>query len=162
MSADMPDAGASRKRQIQITPGLFRGAGVSRAFPTNGRYPVSRVWADLFGLCGLSERASGAATGTTCVMRDPASGEFRRGLARRARPKSREIDSMSRVDSILRASRFRALRARAPKGLPHSINAINAFRSREISDFHHLSPVFAPGWASAGGETPAAAGVCMR
>src|SRR3954465_12638242 len=39
MSADMPDAGASRKRQIQITPRLYRVAGVSRAFLTNGRFP---------------------------------------------------------------------------------------------------------------------------
>ena len=43
MSADMPDAGASRKRQIQITPRPFRGAGAFRVFLTNGRYPVSRV-----------------------------------------------------------------------------------------------------------------------
>ena len=43
MSADMPDARASRKRQIQITPRTFRGAGASRAFLTNGRYPVWRV-----------------------------------------------------------------------------------------------------------------------
>ena len=37
MSADMPDAGASRKRQIQITPRLFGCAGASRAFLTTGR-----------------------------------------------------------------------------------------------------------------------------
>jgi hypothetical protein len=43
MSADMPDARASRKRQIQITPRLFRGAGASRAFLTSGPYPVSRI-----------------------------------------------------------------------------------------------------------------------
>src|SRR5207253_5294978 len=43
MSADMPDARASRKRQIQITPRPFRGAGASRAFLTSGRYPISRV-----------------------------------------------------------------------------------------------------------------------
>jgi hypothetical protein len=34
--ADMPDARASRKRQIQITPRPFGGAGASRAFLTNG------------------------------------------------------------------------------------------------------------------------------
>jgi hypothetical protein len=39
----MPDARASRKRQIQITPRLYRDAGASRAFLTNGRYPGSRV-----------------------------------------------------------------------------------------------------------------------
>ena len=33
MSADMPDASASRKRQIQITSRTFRVAGASRAFP---------------------------------------------------------------------------------------------------------------------------------
>jgi hypothetical protein len=33
----MPDARASRKRQIQITPSLYRDTGASRAFPTNGR-----------------------------------------------------------------------------------------------------------------------------
>jgi hypothetical protein len=43
ISADMPDARASRKRQIQITPRPFGGAGASRVFLTNGRYPVSRV-----------------------------------------------------------------------------------------------------------------------
>jgi hypothetical protein len=43
ISADMPDARASRKRQIQITPRPFGGAGASRGFLTNGRYPVSRV-----------------------------------------------------------------------------------------------------------------------
>ena len=43
ISADMPDARASRKRQIQITPRPFRGAVASRAFLANGRYPVSRV-----------------------------------------------------------------------------------------------------------------------
>src|SRR5687768_17877398 len=52
ISADMPDARASRKRQIQITPRPFRGAGASRAFLTSGRYPGSRVWAHLSGLCG--------------------------------------------------------------------------------------------------------------
>jgi hypothetical protein len=39
----MPDASASRKRQIQIAPRTFRGAGGLRAFLANGRYPVSRV-----------------------------------------------------------------------------------------------------------------------
>jgi hypothetical protein len=43
ISADMPDARASRKRQIQITPRPFGGAGASRGFLTNGRYPVSRA-----------------------------------------------------------------------------------------------------------------------
>jgi hypothetical protein len=43
MSADMPDARASRKRQIQITPRPFRGAVASRAFLASGRHPVSRV-----------------------------------------------------------------------------------------------------------------------
>jgi hypothetical protein len=43
MSADMPDAGASRKRQIQITPRPFRGTVASRAFLASGRHPVSRV-----------------------------------------------------------------------------------------------------------------------
>jgi hypothetical protein len=39
----MPDAGASRKRQIQIPPRPFGDVGASRAFLANGRYPVSRV-----------------------------------------------------------------------------------------------------------------------
>src|SRR3954464_2842309 len=43
ISADMRDARASRKRQIQITPRPFGGAGASRGFLANGRYPVSRV-----------------------------------------------------------------------------------------------------------------------
>jgi hypothetical protein len=43
MNADMPDARASRKRQIQITPRPFGGADASRAFLTNGRYPVPRA-----------------------------------------------------------------------------------------------------------------------
>jgi len=55
MSADMPDAGASRKRQIQIAPRLYRVAGASRAFLTNGQFPVSRVSAHLSGLCGLQD-----------------------------------------------------------------------------------------------------------
>ncbi len=46
--ADMPDARASRKRQIQITPRPFGGAGASRVFLTNGRYPVSRVLGTCF------------------------------------------------------------------------------------------------------------------
>ena len=53
ISADMPDTSASRKRQIQITPRTFRGTGASRAFLTDGRYPVSRAWAQVSGLCGL-------------------------------------------------------------------------------------------------------------
>jgi hypothetical protein len=44
ISADMPDTGASRKRQIQITPRLFRDAGASRAFLASSRYSVLRVW----------------------------------------------------------------------------------------------------------------------
>jgi hypothetical protein len=55
MSADMPDARASRKRQIQITPRLFRGAGASRAFLASGPYPVSRISAHLSGLYGLED-----------------------------------------------------------------------------------------------------------
>jgi len=31
-----------------------------------------------------------------------------------------------------------------------------------MSGFHHLSPVFGPGWASLDGETPLAAGASMR
>src|SRR5689334_6880112 len=42
ISADMPDARASRKRQIQITPRPFRGAGALPAFLTNRSYPISR------------------------------------------------------------------------------------------------------------------------
>src|SRR5215212_8851648 len=41
ISADMPEARASRKRQIQITPRPFGGAGASRAF-LHGR-PISRT-----------------------------------------------------------------------------------------------------------------------
>ena len=52
MRADMPDAAASRKRQIQITPRPFRGAGAFRIRLTNGRYPLLRVWARLSGLGG--------------------------------------------------------------------------------------------------------------
>jgi hypothetical protein len=55
ISADMPDARASRKRQIQITARPFGGAGASRGFLTNGRYPVSRVWAHVSGLHGLGD-----------------------------------------------------------------------------------------------------------
>jgi len=43
MRADMPDAAASRKRQIQITPRPFRGAGAFRIRLANGRYPLLRV-----------------------------------------------------------------------------------------------------------------------
>ena len=96
----MPDARASRKRQIQITPRLYRDAGASRAFLTNGRYPVSRVWAHLSGLCGLQDTVSGSAIGTTCAKRDPASGGVLRVFASRARSKSREIDSISPGGSI--------------------------------------------------------------
>jgi len=39
----MPDARASRKRQIQITPRRFGGAGASCTLLANGRYPVPRV-----------------------------------------------------------------------------------------------------------------------
>ena len=43
MRADMPDAAASRKRQIQITPRPFRGAGAFRIRLVNGRYPLLPV-----------------------------------------------------------------------------------------------------------------------
>src|SRR5437762_14125016 len=39
MCADMPDARASRKRQIQITPRPFRGTGALRVLLASGRYP---------------------------------------------------------------------------------------------------------------------------
>ena len=52
INADMPDARACRKRQIQIVPRPFGGSGALRAFLANGRYPVSRVWAHVSGLRG--------------------------------------------------------------------------------------------------------------
>jgi hypothetical protein len=52
----MPDARASRKRQIEITPRPFGGGGISTAFLTGGVYLVSRIQAHLSGRCG-PERA---------------------------------------------------------------------------------------------------------
>ena len=43
ISADMPDARASRKRQIQITPRPFGGRRRSCTLLANGRYPVPSV-----------------------------------------------------------------------------------------------------------------------
>src|SRR5436305_2701098 len=70
MSADMPDARASRKRQIQITPRPFGGAGASRAFLTSGRYPISRVSAHVSGLGDPRWHVDGSAIGTAWVTRD--------------------------------------------------------------------------------------------
>ena len=121
----MPDTSASRKRQIQITPRTFRGTGASRAFLTDGRYPVSRVWAHVSKLCGLG--------GTWTARQSARAGAVRalslRGVSAAWLPhalsKSREIDSMSpagRFDSR-RRSRFQiAARKRRAwplyKGIP--------------------------------------------
>jgi hypothetical protein len=47
----------------------------------NRRYPVSRVWSHLFGLRGLSGRASGSAIGMTARCGALLSGSFRRVAA---------------------------------------------------------------------------------
>jgi hypothetical protein len=79
----------------------------------------------------------------TCVMRDLA---FRASFA----VGWPDAPGRNRVKLIRYRGpiRFRAhtvpdVARKRPRGLPHSINAINAFRSREISDFHPLSRVFA-------------------
>jgi hypothetical protein len=54
----MPDAGASRKRQIQVTPGPFNDATASGA----GRVPIAQVYeASLkdFAISGATETAPG-------------------------------------------------------------------------------------------------------
>jgi hypothetical protein len=155
----MPDARACRKRQIQITPRPFGGAGASRALLTNGRYPVSRVWAHVSGLCGplVTRRWLSNQHGVRDARPDLA-GSFPCLFASRAASKSREIDSMSPAgDSIPRKSRFR-IAARKRRLSPHSIMRPIP---RNIG-FHHLSPAFCPGWASVGGETPVAACARMR
>ena len=140
MRADMPDAAASRKRQIQITPRPFRGAGAFRIRLTNGRYPLLRVWARLSGLGGpensrWAQRLAWRGRRETWPM-----GEFRR-VFRHAVSKSREIDSRSpagRFDS--RPRQGSKLSRTNAGGLPH---AIDAFWSGKPGS-HHLLPVFCP------------------
>ena len=57
----MPDARASRKRQIQITPRPFKGAGARPAFLASGLYPVFARSGTLSGLCDLENAQDGAA-----------------------------------------------------------------------------------------------------
>jgi hypothetical protein len=63
VSADMPDARASRKRQIQITPRPFEGAAISRVFPTTARIPRRAFWAHLPGFLWYRDRMWSAPTG---------------------------------------------------------------------------------------------------
>jgi len=91
----MPDARASRKRQIQITPRPFRGAGASRAFLTSGRYPVSRVSAHVSGLRGLGGTQTAQQSARRGDAKPDLCGEFSPSVASRAASKSREIDSTS-------------------------------------------------------------------
>jgi hypothetical protein len=109
MSADMPDARASRKRQIQITPRLFRGAGSAR------------------GACATRDLTS-VGVFSLCIC--PTRRVDRVKLIRYRR----------RADSIPRESRFRI----AARNRRICRTSINAFRSREMPGFHHLSPVFLP------------------
>jgi len=68
------------------------------------------------------------------------------------------IRSRQQADSIPRKSRFQ-IAARERRDVLHPINA---FRFREMSGFHHFSPVFGPGWAFVDGETPVAARARMQ
>jgi hypothetical protein len=138
MRADMPDAAASRKRQIQITPRPFRGAGAFRIRLTNGRYPLLRVWARLSGL--------GGPEGSRLVQR--LAWRARRGIwpmgevcpAHRCGNRVKLIRGRrrGRFDSKP-PSRFQAV-ARKRRGQPH---AMDAFRSGKPGS-HHLSPTFLP------------------
>jgi hypothetical protein len=56
MSADMPDAGPSRKRQIQITPRSFRGVAIRLAFSDGRADSVAR--SRLAGLCSQGALAA--------------------------------------------------------------------------------------------------------
>jgi hypothetical protein len=147
----MPDTSASRKRQIQITPRTFRGTGASRAFLTDGRYPVSRVWAHVSKLCGLG--------GTWTARQSARAGAVRalslRGVSAAWLPhalsKSREIDSIApaaRFDTAQTTVPDRSARAQAFATLykclpvPRKIGLLSFFAG------------FCPGWASVDGKTP--------
>ena len=71
----MPDAGASRKRQIQVTPGPFNDATASGA----GRVPIAQVYeASLmdFAISDATESARRAEPG----FDEATLGQFRRRL----------------------------------------------------------------------------------
>ena len=109
----MPDTGASRKRQIQITPRLFRDAGASRAFLASGRYPVLRVWARLSGLRGL---------GDTQPARQP---------ARRARRETRPLRGVFsvRLPHAPRRNRVKLIRCRRAGDSIHANQGSRSWRA---------------------------------
>ena len=76
ISADMPDASASRKRQIRITRRSFKGAaGASREFSQRPDIPYRAFGACFRGLCGVVTR-SRPVTGAAFAERGLTGGEF--------------------------------------------------------------------------------------
>ena len=148
----MPDAGASRKRQIQITPRPFGGADAFRLRLTNGRYPVSRVYARLSGLGGLDDAQTGSAIGTACARPDLAYGGVSPCVCptRRYRNRVKLIRCRRRTDSIPGAITVPGRRAQAPgPALLH--RCISARENGLPTTFRRFLPCSgAPG----GGETP--------